>query len=228
MTRHHPNPADPITLDPEPLDGIVLDETDAVPVPVPDEPATPSPAGEAESDPDPDNPDNTGPPDPPPGRPHPPTWVVSLLVALLVLALAGGAVLLLQVRAAARTEDDRTGALQAARQMVVNLMTLNHTAPQQSLDRVLQGSTGQFREQFSTEASAIKTVLQQAQVSSSGDVSEAGVAELDGDTATVLVASTATVKNSQAPQGEPRQYRMLVKLQKQSDAWLVSDVEFVP
>jgi Mce-associated membrane protein len=220
MTRHHPTPAEASA--PGDVD---LDETSDE-LPVPDEPTAPPVAEADEADPA-EEPVRDG-PETPPGHSRPPAAVVALLVVLLVCALAGGTVLLLQKRATATAEDDRAGALQAARQMVVNLMTLDHNAPQESLDRVTQGATGQFREQFSTQASAIQTILQQAAVSSSGEVSEAGVAQLDRDSATVLVASTALVKNTQAPQGEPRQYRMLIKLQKQADNWLASDVEFVP
>jgi Mce-associated membrane protein len=164
----------------------------------------------------------------PPGRRGPGTIVVVTLALLLVLVLAGVGYLLVQSRYSSAHADDRADAVQAARQLVMNLMTLDHTNPQASLDRVLAASSGEFREQFGSQVAAIQNVLKEAQVSSSGDVTEAGLATLDGDRATVLVAASALVKNTETPDGEPRQYRMSVTLQRDSDAWSVSNVEFVP
>jgi Mce-associated membrane protein len=118
--------------------------------------------------------------------------------------------------------------VQAARQLVINLTTLDHTNPKTSLDRVLEASTGEFRDQFSSQASVIQNVLRDAEVSSSGNVPEAGLARMDGDTAVVLVAASALVKNKETPRGEPRQYRLSVSLKRQSGTWLASNVEFVP
>ncbi|MDT7699794.1 MAG: hypothetical protein QOJ30_2119, partial [Pseudonocardiales bacterium] len=73
----------------------------------------------------------------PSGRRGPGTIVVVTLALLLVLVLAGVGYLLVQSRYSSAHADDRADAVQAARQLVMNLMTLDHTNPQASLDRVL-------------------------------------------------------------------------------------------
>jgi Mce-associated membrane protein len=156
------------------------------------------------------------------------TIVVSALAVALVLALAGTGYLFTRLRVENAQEADRRDATQAARQLVRNLMMLDSNDAQASLGRVLALSTGDFREQLTSQSSGLQQVLGQAHVSSSGDVSEAGLVKLDRDDATVLVAARALVKNSELPNGTPRQYRMSVTLQRVSGQWLAANVEFVP
>lgn len=165
--------------------------------------------------------------------PHPQrTTVLAVVLALLLAAaIAGDTWLLTRGVAMNGVEQDRADAVQAARQVVINLVTLDHTDPRETVERVLAGSTGAFRQQFSSQASVMQKILREAKVTSSGEIAEAGLARMDGEHAVVLVAVSATVKNAQIRQGEPRQYRMSVNLEKKPDSpagWLVSGVEFVP
>jgi Mce-associated membrane protein len=64
-------------------------------------------------------------------------------------------------------------------------------------------------------------------VESTGEIEEAGIVTADDKHAVALAAVTSTVKNTEAPDGEIRVYRMKVTLDVVDDKWLVSDVEFV-
>jgi Mce-associated membrane protein len=60
-------------------------------------------------------------------------------------------------------------------------------------------------------------------------VTEAGISDMDGDVAHVLLAVQSTVRNKAAADGESRTYRMDLQMERQDDAsWLVSRVDFVP
>ena len=151
-------------------------------------------------------------------------------VCLLVGALLGTAVVVLlsQVRDADSLEASRQSALLTARQVAADITTVSKDSTQHDVDRLMDVATGSFKDQFGEQSSVFQKVVRQAEVSSQGTVREAGISEADGDSAVVLVAVSATVKNTDAPAGEQRQYRMRMHLQRQGDRWLVSDLEFVP
>ncbi|AHI01067.1 hypothetical protein GCM10010174_13290 [Kutzneria viridogrisea] len=174
-------------------------------------------------------------PEPEPQDPAPrgrPNWRARAALAALCLVVAGltslGTVLWLQVGDANAAEQTRLAAVQAARQVAVNLTTVSKDSAQQDVQRLMDSATGSFRDQFGEQAEVFRKVLQQADVTSQGTVREAGVSSADADSAVVLAAVSATVKNTDAPTGEQRQYRMRMHLTKDGDRWLVSDLEFVP
>ncbi|MET8430918.1 hypothetical protein [Nocardia sp. NPDC004860] len=152
--------------------------------------------------------------------------LVVLVVALIALAVAT-VLMFLQVRSTDAHKSRDAAAVAAARQMVVDLTTLSQQAVEPDINRILAETTGSFRDQFTHQADTFRQVLSKGAVDSTGEVTEAGLSSADDDHAEVLVASTSTVKNTDAPDGQQRVYRMKVSLQHVSGAWLVSNVEFV-
>lgn len=151
------------------------------------------------------------------------------IVAVVIAAAAVVASALLWVHDRdGRVADARAAdAVATAKSVVSDLTTLNKSTAKTSVDRVLAQTTGDFRQQFSASSSAFQAALDQGQVDSVGRVDAAGLVSADASSAQVLVASSSTVKNSAAPQGEPRFYRMKVSLARNGESWLVSNVEFV-
>ncbi|MCF7549537.1 hypothetical protein [Pseudonocardia sp. WMMC193] len=70
--------------------------------------------------------------------------------------------------------------------------------------------------------------MKEGRVVTTGEVTEAGIEKIDGDTASAVVAVKTTVKNKTVPNGEQRFYRLVEQLERQDGRWLVSRVEFVP
>lgn len=156
-------------------------------------------------------------------------WIMGLLtvIVLVVALLVAVTIMVLDVRS---TDADATRdalVVDTARQVVVNLTTLNYDSADADIDRILVGTTGSFRDQFTGAQDSFRQVLQSGQVKSSGEVKEAGLISADDDSAHVLVAAASTVKNTDAPDGEIRVYRMNVSLDRIDGSWLVSNVEFV-
>ncbi|MFJ2834341.1 hypothetical protein ACIO52_03175 [Nocardia sp. NPDC087230] len=152
-------------------------------------------------------------------------WGVLLIVvtvATVVTAWSG-----LSWRQAAEAEARDHEILATASEMSVNLVTMRHDSADSDLARVLDGTTGDFRAQFASMAEGFQSLLDQGAVQSSGQVVGAGIVEADNGKATVLSAVTSTVKNSEAPDGEIRVYRMKISLDNTGGRWLVSNVEFV-
>ncbi|MBA8961936.1 Mce-associated membrane protein [Rhodococcus percolatus] len=149
----------------------------------------------------------------------------TLVIAIAALVVGGLSWTDLRAEQTAQSRDEQV--LETARQVVVNLVTLRHQSVDEDIQRVADGTTGPFRDQFTSASGSFGDVLNQGQVESTGEVKEAGLVDADDDHAVVLAAVTSTVKNTEAPDGEIRVYRMKVSLDSVDGNWLVSDVEFV-
>lgn len=155
------------------------------------------------------------------------TALCAVLLVLIVSAVAVATVFTVQSRDGREVTARNDAVLSTARAAAVNLVTLRYSSAREDLDRILASTTGDFRNQFSDVSGSFEKVLGDGQVDSTGQVNEAGVVTSDENTATVLAAVTSTVKNTEAPDGEERTYRMKISLEHIENSWLVSNVEFV-
>lgn len=154
--------------------------------------------------------------------------VIGLSLATVVV-LALGVVVGLQWQDGRDQDRLRQEAINVARMQSVNLMTINPDNIDKQLQVMLDGATGEFQRQFTGVRDTFAQVVRDGKVSSEGSVDEAGISQLADDSATVLVAVRATVKNAETPpEGKPRLYRISVELQRKDDRWLVSGMQFVP
>lgn len=152
--------------------------------------------------------------------------LVGLTVTVFVL-VAIGAFAGLRVLQADVADARREAALETARQVVHNLITIDYRTADRDVRRLLDDSTEQFADQFGLRGPGFVGTVTESQLVSTGQVSSAGVERVDGDSARVLVAVHATVRDRTLPQGAPRNYRLGVDLVWRSDRWLVSKVEFM-
>lgn len=154
-------------------------------------------------------------------------WTALAVLLLGVVLVAFGVDRGLAWREAAQDRDEGRAAVAAARAEVLALTSVSATTSEADVHKLLDGATDAFRDEFEKEAGAFREALTSAKVTSTGEVVSAGLVDLDGSEATVLVAASGTVSNEQARTPEPRNYRMKVDLQKVDDSWLVSGLEFV-
>jgi Mce-associated membrane protein len=148
-----------------------------------------------------------------------------LIVAVALLATA----VVLGVSARDRQGDDRAraDAVQAARQTVLNFVSISSGTIDRDLQRVSDGATGQFAEEFNKGKPQVKDVVVKNRVKSTGRILESAVVSSDRDSAAVLVAVDGTVVNVSAPKGQLRHYRIRVDMAKEKNAWRVSKLTFV-
>ncbi|MGU3293927.1 hypothetical protein [Williamsia sp. M5A3_1d] len=132
----------------------------------------------------------------------------------------------------AQTADDAARAdldsryLSAARQMVVNLITVDPSDAKAVTDRILDGGTGDFRAEFASRADSFVSVVQQASVTTKGTVSDAGLERSDKRGAQVLVSATSSVTNGAGADNEPRVWRLRLALTNDGGRILTSKVDF--
>lgn len=152
---------------------------------------------------------------------------VFLLLVVLILSTVVAAISALSAHESGDAEARDRQILDIASTMAVNLVTLGQDSADSDLSRVIDGTTGEFRDQFVSAADGFGALLTDGGVESVGEVKAAGIVESTEEAATVLAAVTSTVKNNEAPDGEVRVYRMKLTLTNVDGAWLVSNVEFV-
>ena len=116
----------------------------------------------------------------------------------------------------------------AARQSVVTLMSLDFNKAKEDVQRIVDNSTGQFRDDFKKQADDFVKVAQESKVITEVTVNTAAVESMTNDTAVVLVSASSRVTNAAGAKQEPRSWRLSVNLQRDGGQIKMSKVEFVP
>ena len=153
------------------------------------------------------------------------TWVLSGLAVLALLAIVAEVVWLrprhddLEQR-----RQDRADVVAAAQRFVTLANTYTPETFEEMTDEVGDLLSTKLRTSFDAANEGLVSVVQQTKLTSTGTVKKTGVADLDDDSAVVLVVAdadtTSTLRDSQ------RHFRWQVDLVKVQGEWLVDD--FVP
>jgi Mce-associated membrane protein len=117
--------------------------------------------------------------------------------------------------------------VQVARQGAVNLTTISYTEIDADVQRIIDLSTGAFREDFEQRSKPFIEVVKAAQSKSEGTVTDAGLESQRGDSAQVLVA-VAVKSQTAGGQEAPREWRMRIEVRSVGDDARVANVVFVP
>lgn len=169
---------------------------------------------------------------PPAGK----SWTRPPLTTIVVVAaLVAGIVAALVVgfgwrNDASKLRDNRASAAQAEKAAVIAarlLLGLNQSSGPDTLAKLKASATGDFAEQVTLLSDTVSGVLRAGQVQSQGNVAASGVEKSSAKEATVLLAATALVSNSELPNGELRTFRMVAHMTKVGDTWKVSGMDFL-
>jgi Mce-associated membrane protein len=151
------------------------------------------------------------------------SWRLLVVVGLvLLLVLAGWRDV--HVR---RAEDAREQMVAAARAGLIALTTIDHQQADRDVQRILEASTGGFRDDFEQRAEGFKDAARKAESTSVGTVSESAIESSDRDEGRVLVALTVMTSNRGVPEQQPQAWRTRVTVTRTGDGFKVAAVEFV-
>ncbi|MCQ4117795.1 hypothetical protein [Rhodococcus tibetensis] len=151
------------------------------------------------------------------------------VAAVVILALVVAAVVLLLDQRSARERDDRRQAfIDTARQTVLNLTTIHPETAKEDVDRILAGASGAFLAEFQGREDPFVGVVRDANVTTEGEVLEAGIQSETEISADVLVAARTMVTSTEQPEPSPRDFRMRVTVSDDNGKLTASKVEFVP
>ncbi|MDX1873826.1 hypothetical protein SBI67_17030 [Mycolicibacterium sp. 120266] len=170
-----------------------------------------------------------GAPSPRPGRRLRWTVLAASLVIVATLALIGlSGFFLYQHRQAEKLRQQAAEYAAAGRQSVITLMSLDFSKAQDDVQRIIDNSTGSFKDDFQSQAKDFVKVAQDSKVVTEVTVSSSAVERMDEHSAVVLVAASSRVSNAAGAKQEPRSWRLSVDLQREGDQIKMSKVEFVP
>lgn len=156
--------------------------------------------------------------------------VAGLALAALLTAAAStltGLMIWQHSRVLAQRAQDQQF-LDAARDGILALLSIDHTHAQADVQRILELSTGQFHADFSNSADDFAKTAEGARTVSKGTVKVAALESVDGDRGVVLVAAVSEVSNANGARQDPRPFRINVTVTREGGTCKMSDVEFVP
>lgn len=158
-----------------------------------------------------------------------PAVAVGVAALLTVGLLAATGYMAWQHQKDSRQRQSAAEFAAAARQDVINLMSIDYNTAQDSVQRVLDGSTGRFRENFADTADEFVKALKDEQIVTKATVNDAAVESITGDSAVVLVSATSHREGPKAPkdQQEPRLWRIVVNLERDGGQIKMTGIEFV-
>ncbi len=160
-----------------------------------------------------------------------PTWKgIAATVVLLCTAalLTGSGYMIWSHRQAEKLQHQNAEFAAAARQGVVTLMSLDYTRAQEDVQRIIDISTGAFKDDFEHQVADFVAVAQNSEVLTEVTVNATAVETMTADSAVVLVAASSRVSNAAGADQEPRSWRLSVGLQREGGQIKMSKVEFVP
>ncbi len=126
-------------------------------------------------------------------------------------------------------EQQRFGdVIESATKVASAFVNIRYDDALASIEQVKAGATGAFREQYEKSTGGVIEVIERNKSVMTGEVIWAGVVNADEDSATVIVATSGTVANTQTnDKPVARSFRLQLELVKEDDTWLTSDLQFV-
>jgi Mce-associated membrane protein len=155
--------------------------------------------------------------------------IAKAAAVVLICAFAGiSGYMMWQDREATQREHREANFVAGARQGIVNMISLDFNRAKEDVQRVIDSSTGQFRDDFQQRAKDFTSVVEQSKVVTQGTVTAAAVESMDEHSASVLVAATSRITNSAGAKDEPRMWRLRVVVTEEGGQYKMSKVDFVP
>ena len=154
------------------------------------------------------------------------TWKVAAIILIICFAAVSGC-LVWQHREATRREERAARFVAGAKQGIVNMTSFGFNHAGEDVQRVIDSSTGQFRDEFQHHATDFTKVVEQSKLVTEGTVYAAAIESMDAHSASVLVSATSRITGSAGATNEPSAWRMRVKVTDDGGHYKISKVELV-
>lgn len=156
-----------------------------------------------------------------------PTVAGAAAVIAIIGLLGASSYLVWHHHQAVERRQHQAAFIAAARQGIVNMTSFDFSKAKEDVQRVIDSSMGEFRDDFQQRAADFTTVVQQSKVVTEGSVTSAAVESIRDDSAVVLVLASERVTNAAGAKDEPREFRLRVTVAHDGDELKMSKVEFV-
>ena len=151
------------------------------------------------------------------------------IVAILVVSSTGLGVVAQRNLASAKAIESRSGSRDAvvdvAREAAVAFTSYDYRSLGQTFSRVQAVATKDFAQRFAQASNQLKPLIRKKKASSTGRVLAVAVQDdPNRNSAAVLVAADATVRNTDVPQGAVQRFRLRLELKREGHEWLVQEI----
>jgi Mce-associated membrane protein len=155
--------------------------------------------------------------------------IAAVAGVILIVCFTGASVyMVLQHRDATKHQQREAAFVAGAKQGVLNMISLDFNKAKADVQRVIDSSTGQFKDDFQQRANDFIAVVTQSKAITEGTVNAAAIESMDRDSAVVLISATSQVTNSPPGKDEPpRIWRLRVTVSEVGGQYKMSKVEYV-
>jgi len=171
-----------------------------------------------------------------PRRPGRPSWLrrpgrrtiaASVGIVLVSAAVGASGYMVWQHRTTVHKRQLAAEFSAAARQGVTTLMSIDANHAKDDIQRILDASTGDFKNQLSAMSGLMAMQSEESKVSSKGTVEAVAVESLSDDSAVVIVAAKSDVTNADNTKRPPVMWRLSVGISRDSGQLKISKVDFL-
>lgn len=130
-----------------------------------------------------------------------------------------------------KTVDERQRAAEfaaVARQDAITLMSIDATKARDDVQRIIDQSTGSYKNGMLLNASDLVEAAEKSKVSTKATVQAVAVETMTNDSAVVLVSAKAEATTPDNTKSPPRLWRIVMTLQRDGGQLKMSRVEFLP
>ncbi|WP_235672723.1 hypothetical protein [Mycolicibacterium hodleri] len=161
-------------------------------------------------------------------RPRLATVLAGLAMATTCAFLAASGYLVWHHQQVRDERQQRAEFAAAARQAVVTLMSIDGAKAEEDVQRIIDSSTGQFRDDFQSSAKEFVDVAKESKSVTTASVKASAVESMSGDSAVVLVTAATTISNTAGANQQPRTWRLSVDVVRDGGQIKMAKVDFVP
>jgi Mce-associated membrane protein len=156
--------------------------------------------------------------------------VTSKVAAIILICAFVGAsgYMLWYAHHAAERQQRAANFVAGAKQGVVNMTSLDFNRAKEDVQRLLDSSTGEFRDDFQQRAKDFVSVVEQSKVVTQGTINATAVESMGEHSASILVAATSRITNAAGAKDEARVWRLRVTVTDEGGQYKMSKLEFVP
>ena len=125
-------------------------------------------------------------------------------------------------------QEARAEVIDAATKMANAFLNISYQNVDSTFEAVRSMATGDFEKQYDQSTDGLAKATKRAHSVQKSEVVWAGIDQFDGDSATVLIATTGTVANDMS-EGKPtaRNYRLQLGLAYEDGRWLTRELQFI-
>lgn len=159
---------------------------------------------------------------------------VASKAAFALAGLGAGAAVVLTIlmvsqhRGVAAQRSHDAEIVDAARASITALLSIDHTRARADVQRVIELSTGGFRDDFAKSADDFVKTAEDKDVVTKAAIKAAALESSEPDRGVVLMAVNSEVTNSNGAREDPRPFRMSVTMDRDGEVFKMSNLEFVP